>query len=124
MRRMFVAVTLGMGLFVAGAWAQHEEHHQDQATPPAGKTETGKRGGMMSGGMMMGQTETSELVEQLLKNFAAIEAEKNPAALKEKLAEHSSLLKELRARVQTQSHMMDMMQHMMGGSMMGDEHKK
>ena len=80
---------------------------------------------MMSGGMMMGQTETGELVEQLLKSFAAIiEAEKNPVALKEKLAEHSSLLKELQARVQTQSHMMDMMQRMMGGSTVGEGHHK
>ena len=124
MGRIFVAVTVGLGLFVTGAWAQHEEHHPDQAVPPAGKTETGKTGGMMSGGMMMGQTETGKLVEQLLKSFAAIEAEKNPVALKEKLAEHSSLLKELQARVQTQSHMMDMMQRMMGGSTVGEGHHK
>ena len=84
---------------------------------------------MMSGNMMMGQNETGKLVEQLMRSFAAIDAEKDPAALKEKLTEHGSLLKDLRTKVQAQSHMMDMMQHMMGGNMMsgtkiGGEHEK
>ena len=73
----------------------------------------------------MGQNETGKLVEQLLQNLAAIEAEKDPAALKTKLAEHGALLKEFQAKVQHQGHMMEMMQHMMGGGMMaGDEQKK
>jgi hypothetical protein len=79
---------------------------------------TAKPGGTMSGGMMMGQNETGKLVEQLMKSFAAIEAEKDPAVLQAKLAEHGSLLEELQTKVQAQSHMMDMMQQMMGGSMM------
>jgi len=76
-----------------------------------------------------GPTETGNLVDRLTKSFAAIEAEKDPAALKGKLAEHGALLKELQKNVQSQSHMMDMMQHMMGGSMIGgtqaggEEHK-
>jgi hypothetical protein len=82
--------------------------------------------------MMMGQNDTAKLVDQLTKSFAAIEAEKNPTARKKKLAAFGVLLKELQAKVQAQSHMMDMMQHMMAGSMMDgkttggaatDEHK-
>jgi hypothetical protein len=130
-RNMVIAIAAATGLFVTGAVAQHEEHHKDQAAPASASTsastvdkaDTGKTGGMMSGGMMMGQNETGKLVDQLMKSFAAIEAEKDPAALKEKLAEHGSLLKELQTKVQSQSHMMDMMQHMMGGSMMRDQPK-
>jgi len=128
---MVTAIAVATGLFVTGAVAQHEEHHQDQAAQPpasaADKGDTGKSGGMMAGNMMpkmmMGQNDTGKLVDQLMTSFAAIEAEKDPTALKEKLAEHGSLLKDLQTKVQTQSHMMDMMQHMMGGSMMGTEHK-
>jgi hypothetical protein len=115
-RNMVIAVAVAAGLFVTGAVAQHEEHH-DQAAPPADKADT-KTGGMMAGKMMpqmmMGQNETGKLVDQLIKSFAAIEAEKDPAALKAKLAEHSALLKELQTKVQGQAHRMEMMQHMMG----------
>jgi hypothetical protein len=55
-------------------------------------------------------------------SFAAIEAEEDGTALKTKLAEYGSLLKELQTRVQAQSHMLDMMQHhMTGGAMMGED---
>src|ERR1700686_2015508 len=55
---MVVAIAVATGLFVTGAVAQHEEHHQDQAAPAVDKTDAGKTGGMMSGNMMMGQNET------------------------------------------------------------------
>jgi len=122
--KLIGAMVVGTGLFVTGAWAQHEEHHQDQAAPAAAQNGTGKAGGMMSGGMMMGQNDTAKLVEQLTKSFAAMEAEKDPTALKAKLAAHGVLLNELQAKVQAQSHMMDMMQHMMGGAAMGGATKK
>jgi len=80
---------------------------------------------MMSGNMMsqmpqmmIGQNETGKLVDRLMTGLAAIEAEKNPTARRKKLAEHGMLLKELQTQVQLQSHRMDMMQHMMSGSMM------
>ena len=144
---MIGAIAVATGLLVTGAVAQHEEHHQDQAAAPADKTDTGKTGGMMSGNMisqmpqmmaqmpqmMMGQNETGKLVDRLMTSLAAIEAEKNPTARRKKLAEHGMLLKELQTQVQSQSHRMDMMQHMMSGSMMDgkmmggaatDEHKQ
>lgn len=113
---------------MTGALAQHEEHHQDQpATPPASaadKADSAKMGSMMSSEMMsqmppmmMGQNETAELVDRLVTSFAAIEAEKNPTTRKKNLAAFGVSLKELQTKIQAQSHMMDMMQHMMAGSM-------
>ena len=119
-RTMVAAIAVATGLFVTGAVAQHEEHHTDQAAPPADQTDTGKMGGMMAGGMMsqmpqmmMGQDETGKLVEALVKSLAVIEAEKNPDARKAELAEHGALLNQLQAKVEAQSHRMDMMRHMM-----------
>ena len=127
-KSILIAIAVATGLFVTGAVAQHEEHHQDPAVVPADKA--GKTGGMMSGDMMsqmpqmmIGQSETAKLVDLLTKSFAAIEAEKDRAKVKEKLAEHGSLLKELQTKVQAQSHMMERMQHMMGGTTVADEHK-
>lgn len=114
-RSIIVALAVATGLFAIGAVAQHEEHHQDQVAPPD-KAEAGKAGGMMSGNMMsqmpqmmMAQNETAKLVDRLVTSFVAIEAEKNPAALRVKLNEHNSLLRELQSKVQAQSHMMDRM---------------
>ena len=95
---MIGAIAVATGLFVTGAVAQHEEHHQDQAAPPD-KADANKTGGMMSGNMMsqmmsqmpqmmMGQNETGKLVDRLMTSLAAIEAEKNPTARRKKLAEH------------------------------------
>jgi hypothetical protein len=127
-RTMALAIAAGTGLLITGAVAQHEEHHPDQTAPPADKADAGKKGGMMSGEMMsqmmsqmppmmVGQYDTAKLVDQLTTSFAAIEAEKNPTARKKKLAAFRVSLKELQAKVQAQSHMMDMMPHMMAGSM-------
>lgn len=117
-RNKLIAIAAAMGLSVTGALAQHEEHYQDQATPTAAHSETGQAGTMMSGGIMMGQNETGKMVEQLIRNLAAIEEEKDLTVVKAKLARQGALLKELRAKVQAQSQMMDVMQHMMVGSMM------
>ena len=86
-----------------------------------------RTGGMTSGKMMSqtirGQSETSKLVDQLMKSFAAIDTENDPTALRKKLAEHGLVLKELQTTVQAQSRRMDMMQRMMSGGMMGREDK-
>ena len=84
-KRILVAIAVATGLFVTGAVAQHEEHHQDPALPPADKA--GKTGGMMSGDMMsqmpqmmIGQSETAKLVDLLTKSFAAIDGSSASAA--------------------------------------------
>jgi hypothetical protein len=134
MRKMSMAVAFAAagGLFLTSAVAQREGHdhaqadqtgqaaQSGQAAEPADKSDTGKAGGMMSGGMMSMMTkeqeDTSKLVERIMKSFAAIEAEKDPRLVKEKLAEHGALLKELEAKVQAHAQMMEMMHPLMGGS--------
>jgi hypothetical protein len=124
-RNTIIIGAIALGLFVTGALAQHEEHHQDSGAPAWDRADTGKTDGMTSGGMMSGkmmpqmmmdQNETGKLVDRLLESVASISAEKNPAARNRKLAEHRMQLKELQTRVQAQARMMEMMQHMMGGS--------
>ena len=114
-RKMLLVMAAATGLFITGAAAQHEGHTQGQAAPEADKADAGKMGGMMQQMMMKDQAATSKLVDQLVQGFAAIEAEKDPAVLTQKLAEHGALLKELQVKVQAHSQMMEMMQHMMGG---------
>jgi hypothetical protein len=121
-----MTLTLSTGLLVIGAFAQNVQHHSGQA--PADNSE------MMSGKMpqmMTTQREAGTLADQLLKSFAVIKDEKDPAVLQNKLEEHGALLKELQAKLQTQSQMMEkmrgqmmMMGHMMGESMMGGDQRK
>ena len=120
-RNPVIAIAMATALSATGALAQHAENHTDQAAPAVtamDRSDAGKAGGMMSGGMLMGQNEIGKIVEQLIQSFAAIQAEKDPTAIKAKLVQHGALLKELQAKVQDQAHMMDVMQHMMVGSMM------
>ena len=128
-RTIFLTITLAMCLLSTGALAQHE-HHQDQAAPAA----TASMDKMCP--MMRAGQETAKIVGQLAESFAAIENEKDPAALNGKIAAHGALLKQLQAKVQSQSgmkcdmmdgqkmggHMMD--GKMMGGKMMGGEQKQ
>jgi hypothetical protein len=121
-----MTLTLSTGLLVTGALAQNVQHHSGQGPADNNETMSGKMPQMMTT-----QREVSTLVNQLLKSFAAIKDEKDPAVLKNKLDEHEALLKELQAKLQTQSEMMEkmrgqmmMMGHMMGESMMGGEQKK
>jgi hypothetical protein len=80
--------------------------------------------GKMMSQTMSGQRETAQLVDQLMKSFAAIETENNPTALREKLASHALLLTKLQTMVQAQSRRMDTMQNLMSGGMMGRDDKR
>ena len=65
---------------------------------------------------MMGQMTThhqqmTELMNKLIQNMAAIQNEKDPAALKAKLAEHQALLEQMRDQMTQQG---GMMHHMSG----------
>ena len=113
MRDIFLLALFAVGTFlVTGAAAQHEGHTMpapDKAAAAPAKDE-------MKGGMMAEHAEAAKLADQLVNGFAAIENEKDPAALKEKLAEHGRLLKELQGKLKAQSQMMDQMRgKMMGG---------
>jgi hypothetical protein len=80
----------------------------------------GPMGGSMMGMMgMMGQMgnhhqQMMEDINKLMQSMSAIEAEKDPAALKQKLAAHRALLEQMRSQMMQQGEMMQHMQHMMG----------
>lgn len=74
----------------------------------------GQAQGMMGGGMMMGtmsqmmthHQQMTELMNKLTQNMTAIQNEKDPAALKAKLAEHQALLEQMREQMTQQGGMM------------------
>ncbi|MBZ5641444.1 MAG: hypothetical protein LAO19_01675 [Acidobacteriia bacterium] len=75
----------------------------------------GQGQGMMGGDMpmMMSQMAThhqemTTLMSKLMESMKAIQAEKNPAALKSKLAEHQALLEQMHSRMTQQGKMMQM----------------
>lgn len=63
--------------------------------------------------MMTHHQEMGKLIDQLLITFSAMENEKDPAILKQKLVEHGALLKELRSKFQESSGTMGMEAMMM-----------
>jgi len=130
-------------LFAAGAVAQHEEHYPDShATQPQAQTPTqsGTAGsGMMSGGMMgmmmnmmmgqMGQMmaqsqQMNDTMNKLMQSMTAIENEKDPAALKAKVAEHRALMEQMRGQMMQQGGMMQMMMGGMASSVKNDASKR
>jgi hypothetical protein len=127
--KLFTASLLAATLtaFVIGGAAQKSQQNaQDQTTQ--GQTKPGMMGGgmmgqgagqgqgMMGGGMMgmMGQMTThhqqmSTLMNKLMQSIAAIRNEKDPEALKSKLAEHQALLDQMRTQMMQQGNRMQMM---------------
>jgi len=75
----------------------------------------------MMGGGMMGQVgnhhqQMVDNMNKLMQRMSAIEAEKDPAALKSKLAAHRALLEQMRSQMMQQGGMMQQMQNMMGSA--------
>lgn len=68
----------------------------------------------------MAAPDVSALIDKLEKSAAAIEAERHPAARREKLAEHAAVLKELKAKIESSSGGMGNMSGHMMGNMSGD----
>jgi len=145
MINIFLVSVFAVGtLLVPGAIAQHEEHHGNQTAPPEDKSAAmpmgqmmGQMGQMMTqmnqmtgqmtgqmGQMLTTRAEVAKLTDQLVNGFAAIENEKDAKVRSEKLAEHGKLLKELQAKLQGQSQMMERMQGMMMGGAMSMQGKK
>jgi hypothetical protein len=60
--------------------------------------------------MQGGHREMAALVEKLAQSFAAVQLEKDPVELAKKLGAHGELLKELQAKLQAHSQMMDKME--------------
>ena len=121
MRDIVLLALFAVGTFlVTGAAAQHEGH----TATPTDKSAAAPVKDEVNGGMMAEHAEAAKLVDQLVNGFAAIENENDPAALKAKLADHGKLLKELQAKVQEQSKMMEHMHGMMMGGAMAVGDKK
>ncbi len=129
--RIFTSTFLAASLlaFGIGAAAQRssgDQTQQDQTTQ--GQTNSGMMGGgmmgqgagqgqgMMGGGMMgmMGQMtnhhqQMTTLMNKLMQSMTAIQDEKDPEALKSKLAEHQALLSQMQAQMMQQGKRMQMM---------------
>jgi hypothetical protein len=115
-------------LFGIGAAAQRSQDSAQIQTQQSQTTQQQNGPGMMNGGMMaqnhglmgggmmgmMGQMTTHHqemvtLMNKLRESMAAIQDEKDPAALKSKLGEHRALLDQMHAQMIQQGNMMQMM---------------
>ena len=122
-------------VFGIGAYARRspEDKATTQGQSNSGMMSGGMMGrgagqgqGMMGGGMtgMMGQMtahheQMSALMNKLMQSMAAIQSEKNPQALKSKLADHQALLDQMRSQMMQQGNMMQMMSGQMKQSCPG-----
>lgn len=106
---------VGLGLLVTGAAAQHEDHHAGQTASPAESSSAMPK-------MMAEQKEILGLVDRLVASQSSMEAETDPAMLKQEILEHGAMLKELQTKIQSHSHQMRMMHSMM--MMMESDAKK
>jgi hypothetical protein len=120
--RILTSALLAAVLFTfgIGSAAQRSAADQSQQNQTAqDQTNSGMMGGGMMGqgqGMtgMMGQMTThhqqmSGLMTKLMESMAAIQSEKDPEALKSKLAEHQALLNQMHSQMMQQGNMMQMM---------------
>ena len=115
------ALTLAMSALAVGGLAQRATQDQSpQSQQPTPRMMQGTGPGIMGGGKgtvgQMGQMtnrhqQMIENMSKLIQSMAVIEAEKDPAALKARLAEHRALLEQMRSQMMHQG---EMMQQMMG----------
>lgn len=113
--RVIIASVLAAALSafaVGGALGQHDEHHpQNHTTQEPSKPGTDMMG-MMSQ-MTSHHQKMTTLMNKLMDSMKAIETEKDPAALKLKLAEHRALLEQMHAEMMRQGGMMQNMSRQM-----------
>jgi hypothetical protein len=117
---------LAVALLAIGFWAvpqrlsanqtQQDQSNQGMMGQGQGQGMMNQGQGMTGGGMngMMGQMTThhqemTTLMNKLMESMKAIQTEKDPAALKSKLAEHQALLEQMRGHMMQQGKMMQMM---------------
>ena len=125
MRYKMLAVAGLASTLAIGALAQ-KQGQTSPSQPNSGMMGQGQ--GMMGGGLMMGMMgqmtthhqQMTELMNKLIQNMAAIQNEKDPAALKAKLAEHQALLEQMRDQMTQQGGMMHNMSVQQSCPMMGN----
>ncbi len=130
---VLAATLLIFGIGAAAQRSSQDQTQQDQTTQ--GQSKPGMMGGGMMGqgqgmmGMMEQMTthhqQMSTLMNKLMESMAAIQNEKDPAALKSKLAEHQTLLNQMRSQMMGQRKRMQMMSGQIKQScpMAGDNNK-
>src|SRR5579863_7361252 len=107
MRYKMLLVTGLASTLAIGALAQ-KQGQTSPSQPNPGMMRQGQ--GMMGGGLMMGMMgqmttqhqQMTELMNKIIQNMAAIQNEKDPTALKAKLAEHQALLEQMRDQMTQQ----------------------
>jgi hypothetical protein len=92
-----LALTLAMGAALA---QQSGQTSPSQSNPGMMGQGQGMMG--MMGQMTAHQQQMTELMNKLMQNMNAIQNEKDPAALKAKLAEHQALLQQMREQMAQQ----------------------
>ena len=90
MRFKIIVLAAAVGLFTTTAVAQ-SEISSDTAKCEMGCCNMSKA---------VPQNDTAKLLDEILKSFDAIQAEKTVEGMKEKLAAHGFLLQELQAKIQ------------------------
>ena len=112
MRHNLITISMVAALFIASAAGISLA--QQGGGGQAAQSKPGMMGGGMMGGSMMGMMgqmqshhqKMSDLMTKLMASMKAIEDEKDPAALKSKLAEHRALLEEMHTQMMQQGGMM------------------
>jgi hypothetical protein len=100
MKSSMIATTLAavLALFTLPAIAQHAGHDPSPAGDSVDMMAEHQK-------MMAEHQEIGKLIDELAKDFSALETENDPAQLKKKLAEDNAKLKELQSRFQATSGM-------------------
>jgi NADH pyrophosphatase NudC (nudix superfamily) len=95
-----------VALFSAVLVTQQQSNPSQDKSGPMGR---GMGGAMMMGQMMAQNQEMSQLMNKLMQSMTAINSEKDPAKLKALLAEHATLLDQMRNKMMGQGNMMQNM---------------
>jgi acyl transferase domain-containing protein len=112
MKTKVIATTTLAAVFAFGVGGalQHVSANQ---TPKDDSAQRTPNSGMMGGGMMerMGEhhRQMSGLMDKLMASMASIQSEKDPEALKAKLADHQKLLDQMHGQMMQQGDRMKMM---------------
>lgn len=113
-----------LAVYAGRAAAQHSHDHSADSSNQ-NQTKSNTAGPGMMGQMMTHHQQMSDLMTKLMASMKAIEDEKDPAALKSKLAEHRALLEQMHTQMTQQGGMMKNMhgRMMKNCPMMGDNTK-
>lgn len=123
-KSFLVASTLVvLSLFIAGARAQHDQHHPQKAAPE--QTKPGMMEGSKMGEQMMAHHQKMQtLMDQMMQSMAAMEGAKDMTAMKSLMAQHRALLAQMHEEMMQQDRMMPQMaDHMKTCPMMGGKEK-